>query len=41
MLHCSLVFSRLTECNALEIFFVINGNPYDKGYYLDDGTYPS
>jgi hypothetical protein len=41
MLHRSLVFSRLTEYNALEISYVINNNSYDKGYYLDDGIYPS
>jgi hypothetical protein len=32
MLHHSPVFSRLTECTAPQISYVINGNPYDKGY---------
>jgi hypothetical protein len=41
VLHRSLVFSMLIKCTAPQISYVINGNPYDKGYYLSDGIYPS
>jgi hypothetical protein len=41
MLHRSLVFFSLTKCTTPQIFYKINGNPFDKGYYLADGIYPS
>jgi hypothetical protein len=40
VLHRSLIYSRLTECTAPQISYVVNGNPYDKDYYLADGIYP-
>jgi hypothetical protein len=35
------VFSRLVEGHTPTIDYVVNGHPYDKGYYLVDDIYTS
>jgi hypothetical protein len=41
VLHRSPVISRHNDCTGPQISYEINGNPYDKGYYLAGGIYPS
>ncbi|XP_020258921.1 uncharacterized protein LOC109835352 [Asparagus officinalis] len=41
MLERSYVFSGLDEGSAPHISYKVNGRPYDMGYYLADGMYPS
>jgi hypothetical protein len=41
VLHRSPLFDRLSNGEAPEVKYTINGHDYDIGYYLADGIYPT
>ena len=40
VLHCSHLFAKLAEVEALKVNHTINGHNYTIGYYLADDIYP-
>ncbi|XP_057811558.1 uncharacterized protein LOC131025788 [Salvia miltiorrhiza] len=41
VLHGSPLFNQFLQGNALQVQFMVNGQMYNKGYYLIDGIYPT
>ena len=40
VLNQSTIFTEVLQGRAPEVQFMVNGNEYNRGYYLTDGIYP-